>query len=78
MLVKPAAPRPMSAGIQPELDCKLLNRIYVEIRERAPPISGSLTSAPSIAKTAHAALSVDGKLLGKIRLPVHVGHSARC
>ena len=25
----------------------------------------------------NAALSIDGKLLGEIRLPVHVGHSAR-
>jgi hypothetical protein len=41
-------PRPISAGIQPELDLKLLDRIHTKVRKNVdPPISGPLMSAPS-------------------------------
>ena len=33
MLVNPAAPRPISAGIQPELESMLFHRIHVEVGE---------------------------------------------
>ena len=52
MSVKPAAPRPISAGIQPELErisCTASTLKFVKV---APPISGSVLSAPSMAKTA--------------------------
>src|SRR5579863_8092088 len=52
MSVKPAAPRPISAGIHPELDrisCTASTFKFVNV---APPISGSVLSAPSMANTA--------------------------
>ena len=52
MLVKPAAPRPISAGIHPELDWISCTASTLKLEKVAPPISGSLLSAPSMAKTA--------------------------
>jgi hypothetical protein len=52
MLVKPAAPRPISAGIHPELDCSSWIASTLKFAKALPPISGSLVSAPSMAKTA--------------------------
>jgi len=52
MLVKPAAPRPISAGIQPELESMLSTASTLKLEKVLPPISGSLMSAPSMAKVA--------------------------
>src|ERR1035441_3614215 len=49
MSVKPAAPRPITAGIQPELErisCTASTLKFVNV---PPPISGSVLSAPSMA-----------------------------
>ena len=52
MLVNPAAPRPISAGIHPELESMLSTASTLKLENVAPPISGSLMSAPSIANVA--------------------------
>jgi len=52
MLVNPAAPRPISAGIQPDCDWISSTASTLKFENVAPPISGSLESAPSMAKTA--------------------------
>src|ERR1035441_6059188 len=52
MFVNPAAPRPISAGIQPELDWIASTASTLKFEKVAPPISGSLMSAPSMANTA--------------------------
>ena len=52
MLVNPAAPRPISAGIQPETDLISSTASTLKLEKVAPPISGSLVSALSIAKVA--------------------------
>ena len=52
MFVKPAAPRPISAGIQPEFDRISSTASTLKFENVAPPISGSELSAPSIANTA--------------------------
>ena len=52
MLVKPAAPRPMSAGIQPELESMPSTASTLKFEKVAPPISGSEVSAPSMANVA--------------------------
>ena len=52
MFVKPAAPRPISAGIQPELESMLSTASTLKFEKVTPPISGSLMSAPSMAKVA--------------------------
>ena len=52
MLVNPAAPRPISAGIQPELESMPSTASTLKLENVAPPISGSLMSAPSMAKVA--------------------------
>jgi hypothetical protein len=52
MSVKPAAPRPISAGIQPELERISSTASTLKLVKVAPPISGSVLSAPSMANTA--------------------------
>ena len=52
MLVNPAAPRPISAGIQPELESMPSTASTLKLVKVVPPISGSLMSAPSMAKVA--------------------------
>ena len=52
MFVNPAAPRPISAGIQPDCDWISSTASTLKFDIVAPPISGSLESAPSRAKTA--------------------------
>jgi len=50
--VNPEAPRPISAGIQPELESIPSMASTLKLENVEPPISGSLVSAPSIAKVA--------------------------
>lgn len=52
MFVKPEAPRPISAGIHPELDLSSCTASTLKLEKVDPPISGSLMSAPSMAKVA--------------------------
>ena len=52
MSVNPAAPRPISAGIHPELDWISSTASTLKFVNVAPPISGSLMSAPSMANIA--------------------------
>ena len=52
MFVNPAAPRPISAGIHPELESMPSTASTLKLEKVAPPISGSLMSAPSMAKVA--------------------------
>ena len=50
--MNPAAPRPISAGIQPGLDWMPSTASTLKLENVEPPISGSLMSAPSMAKVA--------------------------
>jgi hypothetical protein len=52
MSVKPAAPRPMTAGITPDVESIPSTASTLKLEKVAPPISGSLISAPSMAKVA--------------------------
>src|ERR1039457_6750903 len=52
MSVNPAAPRPISAGIHPELERISCTASTLKFEKVDPPISGSVLSAPSIANTA--------------------------
>jgi len=77
MLVKPAAPRPMSAAIQPELESILSTASTLKLEKVEPPISGSLdVGAVHGERGLNAALAVDGKLLGEVGGAVGVRHGA--
>ena len=77
MSVKPAAPLPISAGIQPELDrISSTASMLLKLENVEPPISGIATSAVHCKCGFHATLTIDGKLLREVRGAIRIGSDA--
>ncbi len=76
MLVKPEAPRPISAGIQPELDWIPWIASTLKLVKVAAHLGIADVCAVHGERGLNAALAVDGKLLGEVGGAVGVGHGA--
>ena len=75
IFVKPAAPRPISAGIQPEVDWISCTASTLKLLNVAPPhLRVARVGAIHGEDCLDATLSVDGKLLGEVCLSIGVGH----